>query len=73
MPLFEYTCKKCATRFEHLARSGETAAPKCPKCGHPKTERELSRFSASVRGGGDSCVGGSCGTSSCPTGTCPFA
>jgi len=73
MPLYEYVCDKCKTRFEFLARSSSDAAPECPKCGHKKTSRQFSSFSASVSGGGASCSTGACGTGACPTGTCPFA
>ena len=46
----------------------------CPKCGHHKTSRQLSSFSASIRGSsGSACSSGTCSTGACSTGTCPFA
>ena len=73
MPIYEYTCKKCGYSFEHLARTISESAPKCPKCGAPKPEKQFSTFSASVAsGGGTSCSLGSCETPTCSTGTCPF-
>ena len=76
MPLYEYQCEKCKTRFEHLARSSADAPPKCPQCGHKKPARQLSTFSATVSSGSSlpSCATGSCSPApSCATGACPFA
>ncbi|MEO6434843.1 MAG: zinc ribbon domain-containing protein [Tepidisphaeraceae bacterium] len=48
VPIYEYACKSCQTRFEHLARTmssaDDGAALKCPQCGSGKTERALSVF-----------------------------
>ena len=74
MPLYEYRCNRCGACFEHLARSSSSPAPICPKCGHHKTSRQLSSFSASIRGSsGSACSSGTCSTGACSTGTCPFA
>jgi putative FmdB family regulatory protein len=45
MPIYEYTCKSCHTRFEQLQRTmtGETHV-KCPDCGSSQTSRVLSVF-----------------------------
>jgi putative FmdB family regulatory protein len=45
MPIYEYTCQKCSSKFEQLVRSmsGQQKAP-CPKCGSEKTARTLSVF-----------------------------
>ena len=73
MPLYEYACPSCATRFEALQRSfRETAS--CPSCGAPGAERLLSTFAMSSGGTGGardaasaprsmggSCCGGGCG------------
>ena len=48
MPLFEYDCKSCATRFELLVRGSEQ--PKCPACQGTAVERRLSVFAAHVNG-----------------------
>jgi putative FmdB family regulatory protein len=69
MPIYEYVCMQCESRFEELVRNGEQ--PPCPDCGHSNVRKQLSVFSAhgsstqptlgggSTAGGG--CCGGSCG------------
>jgi putative FmdB family regulatory protein len=48
MPLYEYHCSACGSRFEVLQRMGETAEGlACPECGRPKPEREVSTFASS--------------------------
>jgi putative FmdB family regulatory protein len=32
MPIYEYTCPACGTRFEAIKKLGEDSAP-CPRCG----------------------------------------
>jgi len=47
MPLYEYTCPKCRSRFEVLQRVGEGADDlACPRCGGAQPLRELSTFTA---------------------------
>jgi len=71
MPLYEYYCTKCATKFELLrsmTRADETAT--CPG-GHAGASRTLSVFAAVSKGadavpnpmpgGGCACGGGGCG------------
>ena len=48
MPIFEYTCQGCGTRFEVLMREGVT--PVCPKCKGEQVQKELSAFAVSVAG-----------------------
>jgi putative FmdB family regulatory protein len=75
MPLFEYYCSTCRTRFEELVRvpaNGEHAT--CPECGRQNVPRVLSTF-ATVRSGGDGADlasvasygggGGCCGAGGC--------
>jgi putative FmdB family regulatory protein len=51
MPIYEYTCKACEKRFEHLHRSmAKTAKVQCPSCGSTKTERGLSLFAVATEG-----------------------
>ncbi|HLH25191.1 MAG TPA: zinc ribbon domain-containing protein [Chloroflexota bacterium] len=75
MPLFEYYCSTCRTRFEELVRvpaTGEGAT--CPQCGRTNVPRVLSTFAtvragdgadlasvASYGGGGGCCGAGGCG------------
>jgi len=74
MPLYEYVCNDCDTRFEELrpaSRMGEPA--ECPS-GHPSSRRVMSTFAAMSRdsngeaeptangGGCGGCAGGcTCG------------
>jgi len=45
VPIYEYTCKGCNSRFEQLVKSmNSDAKVKCPSCGSGRTERELSVF-----------------------------
>jgi putative FmdB family regulatory protein len=44
MPLFEFACRTCGHRFEHLTRQG--AAPACPSCAGVDLEKQLSVFAA---------------------------
>ena len=51
MPIYEYQCESCGRVLNFLVRS--TAGhkpPACPKCGHARMERVLSRF-APLKGG----------------------
>jgi len=45
VPIYEYTCKSCKSRFEYLAKSMSSASEvKCPDCGSKQTSRNLSVF-----------------------------
>ena len=53
MPLYEYTCRKCAKRFEALVFGSEKAS--CPKCHGSDLEKMFSTFAAhGTEKGGDS-------------------
>ena len=41
MPIYEYSCTKCAKEFEALVRPGK-GGPACPACGSTELERRLS-------------------------------
>ncbi len=63
MPLYEYVCPKCESRFEQLrpaSRMDETAS--CPS-GHAGGKRVLSTFAALSKdsSGEASAIGGACG------------
>ena len=72
MPICEYLCEECETRFEKIVinRQQEIA---CPKCASQKASIQLSVFATANGGsngasakssspsGGGSCCGGGCG------------
>jgi putative FmdB family regulatory protein len=65
MPLYEYRCRECDTRFEaRRAVTDADAALPCPD-GHPNAVRLLSVFAATGRAGaGAASAGGApCGAS----------
>jgi putative FmdB family regulatory protein len=52
MPIYEYRCQDCGTKFEKLVRrSSDVPGIECPSCGQKRLERELSTFSAHASGG----------------------
>lgn len=77
MPIFEYACDDCGTKFEKLVRrSAEAEAVHCPACGHDHLTTQYSTFaarSASGKSGGDAapeCGNGMCGSGFCGSGMC---
>lgn len=51
MPIYEYTCRQCNTKFEQLVRTMNGADKfKCPECGSSKTARALSVFAVGPEG-----------------------
>jgi putative FmdB family regulatory protein len=76
MPIYEYRCQSCETRFEKLVRRAtDVMETGCPSCGDKHLEQQYSTFAA--RGGGASgsgadasftpaqsrgCEGGMCST-----------
>jgi putative FmdB family regulatory protein len=77
MPLYEYYCPQCQTRFELLRPMRHSDDPAACPNGHNGAERVLSVFSAVSKGagggtapiaGGPSCD--TCTSSSCST--CPL-
>jgi putative FmdB family regulatory protein len=77
MPIFEYACDDCGTRFEKLVRrSAETEAVQCPSCGDRHVTTQYSTFAAhagKVQSSPESasgCGSGMCGTNFCQGGMC---
>ncbi len=73
MPLYEYVCEKCETKFEALRPASRMDEPApCPK-GHPRSHRVMSMFAAKVSDGygdvepmsGMGGCGGGCENCSC--------
>jgi len=70
MPIFEYRCQDCGTKFEKLVRNSDTSGPECPSCGTEHLSKELSTFSAHANGRSASApqpMGGGCPAGMCPT------
>lgn len=68
MPLYEYRCESCETRFEALVQGGQK--PACTRCGGRRLEKLLSTFAVSAPASGPSApmpMGG-CGTCGDPRG-----
>jgi len=72
MPIYEYVCDSCETRFEKIVINKQQEIA-CPKCASKKATIQLSVFatangngasaksSTTSSGGGGSCCGGGCG------------
>lgn len=46
MPIYEYACRDCQTRFETLVRSD--TVPECPKCHSVQLDKQLSVFATNA-------------------------
>jgi putative FmdB family regulatory protein len=68
MPIFEYRCGDCGTKFEKLVRrAADVPELECPSCGQKHLQQELSTFAAHAGGSKSSDVpmcpsGGPCRT-----------
>ena len=78
MPIFEYKCNDCNTKYEVLHKSSINLSDVfCPNCNSANSKKLLSTFSASVNDSSgspynDSCNNGSCGlpAGGCSSGIC---
>lgn len=66
MPIYEYVCEDCGTKFEKLVRRTSEAAA-CPKCGQTHLTPMLSTFATHTNGKSEAgefpaCGGGMCRT-----------
>ena len=51
MPIYEYQCADCNTKFEKLVRrTAEAAEIDCPSCGQKHVSQQYSTFSAHANG-----------------------
>lgn len=64
MPIFEYLCEDCGTKFEKLVRRDDKV--QCPSCGKDRLSTQFSTFAAHANGKSaeamPSCPGGMCRT-----------
>ena len=51
MPVYEYYCPTCATKFEKLRPMAAADEPVSCAAGHPKAQRLISVFARPARGG----------------------
>ena len=63
MPIFEYKCQDCGTKFEKLVRRADQNDVNCPSCGQQHLSQEFSTFAAQVSAGPKSS-----GAPMCPSG-----
>ncbi len=78
MPIYEYACDDCGTKFEKLVRrTADADAIACPSCGEKHLTTQYSTFAAragSSVGSGEAlsagCDAGMCGAGMCGGGMC---
>jgi len=47
MPIYEYLCAECRTKFEKLVLRNNSEPVACPQCGRTATEQVFSTFAIS--------------------------
>src|ERR1035437_113056 len=69
MPIYEYLCADCGSKFEKLVRrSADADSLVCPSCGQKHLQQEYSTFSARANGESKSAEMPSCPSGGrCPT------
>ena len=72
MPIFEYMCKNCNSKFELLVRSQDSEEHlKCPQCDSEDLQKMFSAFGMKSSSSGHSCSSDhSCGCGSCSSHDC---
>jgi len=74
MPIFEYACDDCGTKFEKLVRrAGDAESVRCPACGESHLTTQYSTFAAhsgTAEKSGPICGEGGCGNEMCGGGMC---
>jgi putative FmdB family regulatory protein len=73
MPIFEYKCKKCNTKFEILHKSSLNQQDvMCPSCNSKENQKLFSSFASTglSDSSASSCESGNCGTESPYSGGC---
>ncbi|MDQ2945785.1 MAG: zinc ribbon domain-containing protein [Acidobacteriota bacterium] len=72
MPIFEYSCDDCGSKFEKLVRrSAEAKELRCPSCGQNHLTTQYSTFAARADSASkETSPGGGCGGGMCQSGMC---
>jgi putative FmdB family regulatory protein len=65
MPIFEYRCRECGTRFERIVSSGQNTTT-CKQCGSKRVEQLLSVFAVVGASGSAAAEPGPCGACGAP-------
>ena len=63
MPIFEFKCSDCKSKFEILTKSKNDSKVSCPECNSSKVKKLFSAFSAST--GNTSYTDSNCDTGNC--------
>ena len=73
MPIFEYKCSNCESKFEILTKSNDDIKVSCPECNSSKAKKLFSAFSAStgsVSYSDSNCAAGNCNVNVQSVGGC---
>ncbi len=71
MPIYEYRCQDCGSKFEKLVRRpAEVAELQCPSCGKPNLQQEFSTFAPQAGGSKSPEAAPPCQTGGCCPGSC---
>lgn len=71
MPIYEYECRKCGKRFEHLQRTAGDKPARCPACAGRKIVKVFSAFSVAAAHAHEHAPSPKC--NECPSGSCPYS
>jgi len=52
MPIYEYRCAACGHQDEHLQKVSDKPLTRCPACGKPKYQKQLSAAGFQLKGTG---------------------
>lgn len=72
MPIFEYRCGDCSSRFEKIVFR-ETEALECPACGSRHLEKQISSFAVQAAGQARPAEAGPCPCGAAQRGMCERA
>jgi putative FmdB family regulatory protein len=67
MPIYEYICEDCGSRYERIVLS-QAPALSCPKCASSRGVQQLSVFSARTKSNGSSATSDAAPAGSCDCG-----
>ena len=72
MPIYEYKCEQCGSRYEQMRRMTDADRDlECPECKSTAIKRQLSAFATSTSSSSAVPAGG-CGKPQCGMGGCGF-